>query len=186
MLRVAEVYLRSPFHRSNRALNLLSLLRSLIRPSPHPLIIAGRKQTCLTPEPVWKDGLTDWQTDSLANIYHHISKNIESKFWNIYLQLLLVKFFNFGTWAFRLNISVYIKNTYNRPRVCFLIFIKSNCILNNISKFSTFGIHQDFVPPWQIGNLGLQLKKNFPTLFQNFDSMFLLVWWHMFAGRFSQ
>ena len=76
-------------------------------------------QTCLTPEPVWKDGLTDWQTDSLANIYHHISKNIESKFWNIYLQLLLVNFFNFGTWAFRLNISVYIKNTYNRPRVCF-------------------------------------------------------------------
>ena len=85
--------------------------------------LISRDQRPSTPKPVCKDRLTDWLTDwltdSLANICHHISKNIESKFWNIYLQLLLVNFFYFGTSAFRLNISIYIKNTYNRPRVCF-------------------------------------------------------------------
>ena len=43
----------------------------------------------------------------------------------------------------------------------FVIFIKSNSILNNISKFSTFDLNQDFVPPWQIDHLGLQMKIMF-------------------------
>ena len=43
----------------------------------------------------------------------------------------------------------------------FVIFIKSNSILNNISKFSTFGIHQDFVCLWQIEHLGPQIKRLF-------------------------
>ena len=68
---------------------------------------------------VWKDGLTDWQTDSLANICQHTSKNMKSKFWKTCLQLLLIQFLNSGACALRPNISVYVKNTYNRPRVCF-------------------------------------------------------------------
>ena len=48
----------------------------------------------------------------------------------------------------------------------FVIFIKSNSILNNILKFSTFGIHQNFVCRRQIEHLGPQIKKLFRCHFK--------------------
>ena len=64
----------------------------------------------------------------------------------------------------------------------FVIFIKSNSIFNNISKFSTFGIYQDFVPPLQIYHLGLKLRK-FSDVISNFQ---FSVFAGMIASGFSQ
>ena len=87
------------------------------------------------------DGLTDGLASKHMPSYQQkqrikILKNMS--------QLLLIQFFLFWGLHFWGQIS---QSTLKIPltdlEFVFVIFIKSNSILNNISKFSTFGIHQD-------------------------------------------
>ena len=73
---------RYSLNRSPSILNSSPLVCIEICTYQDPYTVLSCTQRLSPPKPVWRHGLTDWRTDSLANIYHHTSKNIESKFWN--------------------------------------------------------------------------------------------------------